>query len=119
MSRSGQVLRFAPDMAAETFAHGSLTPIRAQRALERQPGSRISFIDLCVVPPMAYVAVHQHAEDNEELYVIVSGEGVIELDGVQQRVAGGDVILNAPGGSHGLRNVGESDLFLVVIEVDH
>jgi quercetin dioxygenase-like cupin family protein len=30
----------------------------------------------------------------------------------------GDVILNRPGGSHGLKNTGDQDLRIVVIEVD-
>jgi mannose-6-phosphate isomerase-like protein (cupin superfamily) len=39
------------------------------------------------------------------------------VDGVIHKVATGDVVVNRPGGSHGLENTGESPLRLVVIDI--
>jgi len=39
------------------------------------------------------------------------------LDGREFEVGPGDVVLNQPGGTHGLLNVGDEELRIVVIEV--
>ena len=68
-------------------------------------------------PPGAEIGVHTHANDNEEIYVIVGGSGVMYLDGDLFMVGAGDVVINAPGGTHGLRNTSDADLKLIVIEI--
>jgi len=42
----------------------------------------------------------------------------MKLDGQEFEVGPGHVILNGPGGTHGLRNIGDEELRIVVIEVD-
>jgi mannose-6-phosphate isomerase-like protein (cupin superfamily) len=69
------------------------------------------------VPAGADIGLHTHAPDNEEMYIIVSGVGRMHVDGQEFIVGAGDVIVNRPGGSHGLVNVGETTLDLVVVEV--
>jgi mannose-6-phosphate isomerase-like protein (cupin superfamily) len=39
------------------------------------------------------------------------------LDGEEFEVEPGHVIVNRPGGTHGLKNIGNSELKLVVVEV--
>jgi mannose-6-phosphate isomerase-like protein (cupin superfamily) len=98
-------------------AHGGAREISFARVVTRARGS-IRFIDLSVLGPGADIGCHTHDVDNEELYVVVSGKGLMTLDGQEFDVGPGDVILNRPGGTHGLRNTGEEDLRIVVIEVE-
>jgi mannose-6-phosphate isomerase-like protein (cupin superfamily) len=55
---------------------------------------------------------HYHAE-SEEVYVIVEGEGDMELDGDSARVAAGDAIPIPAGTWHTLRNTGNGSLRLL------
>ena len=98
-------------------AHGGAREISFARVLARSRGS-IRFIDLSVLGPGADIGCHTHSRDNEELYVIVSGKGLMTLDGEEFEVGPGDVVLNRPGGTHGLRNIAGEELRIVVIEVE-
>ena len=98
-------------------AHGGSREISFARVVARNRGS-IRFIDLSVLGPGADIGCHTHDVDNEELYVVVSGRGLMTLDGQEFEVGPGHVILNRPGGTHGLRNIGEEELRIVVIEVE-
>jgi mannose-6-phosphate isomerase-like protein (cupin superfamily) len=98
-------------------AHGGEREISFARVLERIRGP-LRFIDLSVLAPGTEIGRHAHAEDNEELYIVVNGHGRMSLDDNEFEVKSGDVILNRPGGSHGLRNTGTEELRIVVIEVD-
>ncbi|MFQ6100138.1 MAG: cupin domain-containing protein [Anaerolineae bacterium] len=74
------------------------------------------FVDYAVLPPGSSIGLHRHGED-EELYFILEGEGVMTVDGERRRVSRGDLILNRPGGTHGLENDSDSELSILVIEV--
>src|SRR3989440_6892256 len=80
-------------------AHGGAREISFARVLARNRGS-IRFIDLSVLGPGADIGRHTHGLDNEELYVIVSGRGLMVLDGEEFEVGPGDRILDRPGGTH-------------------
>jgi mannose-6-phosphate isomerase-like protein (cupin superfamily) len=100
---------------AEVLAHSGRRPILFKRVLERT--ERYHFVDLSIVPPGADIGIHTHTADNEEFYVIVSGEGLMHLDGATFPVGPGHVIINRPGGTHGLVNTGTTPLRLVVFEL--
>jgi uncharacterized cupin superfamily protein len=68
------------------------------------------------LPPGGVSGEHVHSR-TEELYFIISGTGVMRLDGRDYPVRGGDLILNGIGTRHGLRNVGADRLTWLVIEV--
>ena len=76
----------------------------------------LEFVDLTSIPPGATVGIHRHSMDNEEIYVIVSGEGAMTVEEETFRVVPGDVIVNNPGGQHGLKNVGAQELRMVVVQ---
>lgn len=73
--------------------------------------SKVMGVGMTIIPPGASIGDHPHGNE-EEVYAILSGEGVATLDGAQQRVRPGDIMLNAPGGTHGLVNDGSEDLVL-------
>jgi len=65
--------------------------------------------------PGSGIGYHQHA-DNEELYVILSGNGIfIDEGNVEKQVGPGDMTLTLKGQSHGLTNTGNEPLRLLAI----
>jgi mannose-6-phosphate isomerase-like protein (cupin superfamily) len=98
-------------------AHGGSATIHAHRALQRADGINCNFIDFVAIPPAADIGRHTHSLDNEEIYIVISGHGLMHLDGHEFPVGPGHVIINRPGGTHSLTNTGNMDLRLVVIEV--
>jgi len=64
----------------------------------------------------ASLGFHKH-EDNEDAYIIVSGEGEFtENDGATTKIAAGDITIARRGQSHAIRQIGEEPLvFLDVI----
>jgi uncharacterized cupin superfamily protein len=101
----------------QVIAHDGLRPIFFHRTGGRADGCAYNFLDFTVLPAGADIGIHTHEADNEEIYVVISGRGLMHLDGDQFEVGAGHVIVNRPGGTHGLKNIGDEELRLVVIEV--
>jgi mannose-6-phosphate isomerase-like protein (cupin superfamily) len=99
------------------IAHGGCAEIQFKRVVTAGAGGAYNFLDMSVVPPGSEIGKHTHSPDNEELYIVISGSGRMQLDTQEFDVGPGHVIINPPGGTHGLRNIGDTDLRLVVIEV--
>ena len=55
--------------------------------------------------PGASIGYHKHAE-NEEVYVIISGEGVYCEENKEEPAKAGDIFLCRKGNSHSLKNTG-------------
>jgi len=64
--------------------------------------------------PMAYVARHKHAVQ-EQVYHVLDGEGIMEIDGRQQVVRKHDVIFLPPSIEHSISNSGVVDLVFLVV----
>ncbi len=77
----------------------------------------LKFINYVELEPGATIGVHPHG-DNEEVYVVLSGAGVMITNGERQAVKSGDIILNKPGWEHGIENTSQESLNLFVFEVD-
>ena len=78
--------------------------------------SSVDFFDRVVIPPGSCIGYHRHGS-NEEMYILLQGEGLMTIDGKEVRVAQGDMILNPAGGMHGLVNNSQQDIDLLVIQV--
>ncbi len=75
-----------------------------------------NFVAYAVLPPSATIGLHRH-EDEEELFFVLEGEGLVTIDEEQQRVVKGDLILTPLGGTHGMINNSSQNMALLVIEV--
>jgi len=64
--------------------------------------------------PMARVELHTHAVQ-EQVYHVLDGEGLMEIDGEKTVVRRHDVIFIPPGVEHGLSNSGLTDLVFLVV----
>jgi mannose-6-phosphate isomerase-like protein (cupin superfamily) len=63
--------------------------------------------------PMAYVARHSHREQ-EQIYHILDGEGLMEIAGEPRVVRKHDVVYLPPGIEHMISNTGLTDLVFIV-----
>lgn len=64
--------------------------------------------------PMAHAERHVH-DIQEQVYHILEGEGLVELDGEIKLVKKHDVIYIPPGVFHSISNSGLSDLIFIVV----
>ena len=62
--------------------------------------------------PGSAIGYHEQAED--EIYYVLSGRGVMTLNGKSFDVGAGDAILTRPGSSHGLKQAGADDLVILI-----
>jgi mannose-6-phosphate isomerase-like protein (cupin superfamily) len=111
-------ISFSAQRLEEVVAHDGDGVVRTTRVIEPRDGSGFRFVDLTEIPPGSSVGVHTHGPGDEEVYVIVSGRGRMRLESEEFEVGPGDVIMNAPGGTHGLVNVGTEPLRMVVLDVN-
>jgi mannose-6-phosphate isomerase-like protein (cupin superfamily) len=69
---------------------------------------------ISVYQPRAYVAPHRH-RIQEQVYHILEGEALMELDGERSVVRRDDVIFIPPGVEHAIYNTGMTDLRFIVV----
>ena len=62
--------------------------------------------------PGSGIGYHEQKED--EVYYVLSGKGVMTLDDKPVDVGPGTAILTRPGSSHGLKQVGDEDLVILI-----
>lgn len=75
----------------------------------------VRFLNYTVVPKGGSFGLHKHGRDNE-IYILLEGEGSYEADGVRRPVKTGDIMVNAPFAAHSIRNEGETEMRLLVLE---
>ena len=79
--------------------------------------TKMQFLHYTVLPPGTSIGSHKHGDD-EEFYIILEGSGEMEVGGAKHNVSAGDVIINEPFGTHGLRNTSDThELKILVFEV--
>jgi mannose-6-phosphate isomerase-like protein (cupin superfamily) len=59
-------------------------------------------------------AIGYHEQKEDEIYYVLSGRGLMTVDGKEMPVGPGDAILTRPGSSHGLKQVGPEDLVIMI-----
>lgn len=73
----------------------------------------LQFVNYTEMPPKTSIGLHKHGND-EEVYVVLEGKGVMTVNDEKRNVGDGDLILNKPFGTHGLENTGDSTLKILV-----
>jgi len=77
-------------------------------------GSWLMDYRISTYQPMGYVELHTH-KVQEQVYHILDGEGLMEMDGERRVVRRHDVIFIPPGVEHGITNSGLGDLTFIVV----
>ena len=80
--------------------------------------STIQFLHETSVMPSSTIGYHKHA-GNEEIYFIIEGKGLMDVDGKKKVVGHGDAVITYSGSSHGLKNIGDKDLKILVFEAKY
>ncbi len=98
-------------------AHDGDGEVLSARVADDKAHHGLNFIDMTEVPAGHSIGIHTHDMDNEEIYVVLSGIGLMTIEDRTVEVKTGDVVVNPPGGTHGLRNPGPDVLKIVVLEI--
>ena len=77
-------------------------------------GSRLLDYRISTYQPMGYVVLHTH-KVQEQVYHVLDGEGLMEMDGQRRVVRKHDVIFIPPVVEHGITNSGLADLTFIVV----
>ena len=77
-------------------------------------GTRHLDYRISMYQPMAYVELHSH-EIQEQVYHVLEGEGLMNIDGKPHVVRKHDVIFLPPGVKHDIANTGLVDLVFIVV----
>ncbi|WP_346837899.1 cupin domain-containing protein [Microbulbifer sp. SAOS-129_SWC] len=97
-------------------SHGGEGAIEVQKVFRRADFSGAwDFALRVIMPPGSSMGLHEHGED-EEMYILLDGEGLMTTDGREQRVGRGDMVLNRPGGTHGLQNDSDRPIELLILQ---
>ena len=115
--KSSQIFSFESIGFECGIAHNGKEPINFKRFGERSGEYAFSFLDYVIVPVGADIGIHTHTKDNQEIYIIISGKGQMTLEDRDYKVKKGDVIVNSIGGTHGLKNIGKTEIKMIVIEI--
>jgi uncharacterized cupin superfamily protein len=78
--------------------------------------SGISFLNRTILAAGSSIGLHTHGDD-EEIYMVLEGNGKMTVNGEIRDVTSGDIIVNPPFGTHGLENGPDGDMRLLVWEV--
>lgn len=106
--------------------HGGKGKCHAKRLLGVEPlldvpgfpgdfDSCMEFMHEETLEPGAAIGIHPQ-EGNEELYFVIKGRGLMTIDGETQEMGPGDVSLTKSGSTHGLENIGDSPLKIIVVQ---
>ena len=104
-------LKLKPELTA---CHDGEGQVKIVNVYEKELTSPLNFVHYTVLPPLTSIGAHTHGDD-EELYIVLAGEGVMTVDGTESAVNEGDVILNPPFGSHALRNTSDSEELKILV----
>jgi len=105
--------RFPPDQKPPTDRYGAEVAQVGQPLGAKKLGCNVTRID----PGKAAYPAHNH-RINEELFVILAGEGELRVGAERQPVREGDIIACPPGGpetAHQLRNTGAAPLEVLMV----
>ncbi|MBN2301434.1 MAG: cupin domain-containing protein [Lentisphaerae bacterium] len=67
-----------------------------------------------IIPSGATIGEHRH-DGEDEVYIVVSGHGVLDDGTMQTPIKAGDAILTGNGESHAVANTGDSPLEIVAM----
>ena len=91
--------------------HGGGGMSTAYDFFAKAPGFGMAFRKRALHPGAA-IGYHEQKED--EIYYVLSGRGLMTIDGKDIEVGPGTAVLTRPGSSHGLKQVGSEDLVIMI-----
>lgn len=77
-------------------------------------GAKIRLCTRMTLAPGSSIGTHTH-EGEDEIYLVLSGNGRIQENGEWVPIAPGDAILTGQGGTHGVENTGTEPLVIAAV----
>jgi mannose-6-phosphate isomerase-like protein (cupin superfamily) len=96
---------------AEPGTHGGGGETVGYSFFRKAQGLRLVFRKRALKPGSA---IGYHLQKEDEIYYVLSGRGEMTIDGKAFEVTPGTAVLTRPGSSHGLKQVGEEDLVILI-----
>ena len=93
--------------------HGGDGPFFRRTLLSNVPGSAFKYVRDITIPVGTIIGEHGHLGD-EEVYFIISGTGIMNVDGEEKTIGPGSAVLTLSGSVHSIRNDGPEELRLFV-----
>lgn len=107
-------IRKSEDIHPRDFAlcHGGEGTLFCASLLDGLESTQFAFMHSDIMPAGVSIGVHEHV-NNEEIYYLVSGRGILTYDGKEFEMNAGDVSVCLIGHSHAYLAVEESRLIVV------
>ncbi len=67
-----------------------------------------------IIPPGASIGLHEHSNE-EEMYLVQKGTGIVQDDDITHTVTIGDSVLTGNGGTHNIKNESTEDLIIIAL----
>jgi mannose-6-phosphate isomerase-like protein (cupin superfamily) len=111
-AKGGYIVQHDADIQkAEPGTHNGGGRTIGYSFFDKTPGLHFVFRKRALEPGSA-IGYHEQKED--EIYYVLSGHGVMTLDGTPTDVGPGTAVLTRPGSSHGLRQTGNENLVILI-----
>ena len=94
-------------------SHGGSGGYFVRTLLDSPPDSAFRYVRDLILDPGSSIGDHPH-EGDDEVYFIISGSGVMQVDGEQRSIGPGSAVLTRSGSHHGLVNTGTLDMRICV-----
>jgi hypothetical protein len=105
------------DPIARSGEHGGHGPIEFRRLMTQADfAAPVDFVDVTHVAPGSTIGMHRH-DDSEEIYIVLAGEPLVEVDGDERRLRAGDIAVVHAGGRHALVNDTAQVVTIAVIQL--
>ena len=117
-------------LAAQTTAKGGFIVQRDAEIAKNEPGTHngggqtVGYSFFAKAPGLKLVfrkrafkpgsAIGYHEQKEDEIYYVLSGRGLMNVDGKEFEVGPGAAVLTRPGSSHGLKQIGAEDLVILI-----
>jgi mannose-6-phosphate isomerase-like protein (cupin superfamily) len=117
-------------ITAQQRAPGGYLVERDAEIARNEPGTHngggmtVGYSFFSKVPKMSFVfrkrafhpgsGIGYHEQHEDEIYYVLSGKGEMIADGKTFEVTPGTAVLTRPGSSHGLKQVGNEDLVILI-----
>ena len=113
-ARSRVVIRNVAEVPWQQFPNHFGGALSKPLVMPQTAGSRHLDYRISMYQPMAYVELHAH-KVQEQIYHVLEGEGLMEIDGEKRLLRKHDVIYLPPGTMHAIQNSGLVDLVFLVV----
>ena len=108
----GYVLERDAEIALEEpGTHGGGGKTIGYSFFKKTPNLKLVFRKRALKPGSA---IGYHLQKEDEIYYVLSGRGEMTIDGKSFEMKPGDALLTRPGASHGLKQIGNEDLVILI-----